>query len=358
MKKIILSFLAVSLLFSCKDDPEKPVDTGYKVPTSYNFDNVSFSGQTARLNMLEDITSYIKTGATVGTSLDAQKIKDMFANSGNPFNDLALDTSGKKLSNKCFILDTALFISYFDSLEIIGGTANGSNGVPGIVSNGTKSYLCNSKGFEYAQLIDKGLMGAVFYYQTCENYFTDAKIGNAIDNVTVIAGKGTAREHHFDEAFGYFGIPIDFPSNTTGIRFWGKYCDGRDGILNSNQLMMDAWLKGRAAISNNDKSAMDAAVVDIKALWEKISVGTALHYLNGAIDNFGDDAVRNHELSEAVAFIGALKYNSDAIITTVQITEVLDEIGDNLYEVSVSDLNYAKKLLAGFYGLDNQKDQF
>tara|TARA_B110000211_G_C14001899_1_gene518889 strand:- start:209 stop:1285 length:1077 start_codon:yes stop_codon:yes gene_type:complete len=358
MNKFILSFLAVSLLFSCKDDEKKDVDTGYKIPTTYNFDNVSFGGQTSRLDMLENITTYIKTGATVGTSLDAQQIKDMFANSGNPFNDLALDTSGKKLSNKCFILDTALFISYFDSLEIIAGTTGGSNGVAGIVTNGTKSYLCNAKGFEYAQLIDKGLMGAVFYYQACENYFTDAKIGDAVDNITVTPGKGTPREHHFDEAFGYFGVPTDFPSNTNGIRFWGKYCDGRDGMLNSNQLMMDAWLKGRAAISNNDKVAMDAAVVDIKALWEKISVGTALHYLNGAIDNINDDAERNHELSEAVAFIGALKYNSNAVITTVEIAQILAAIGDNFYEVSISDLNNAKTLLAGFYGFDAQKNQF
>lgn len=357
MKNFILPLIAVAVLFSCKGNGNEDPDTGYKVPTTYNFDNVSFSGQTARLDMLEAITAYAKTGATAGTSLDAQKLKDMFANTNTAFNDQALDTSGKQLQNKCFVLDTAMFISYFDSLELIGGTTGGSNGVAGIVSNGTKSYLCNSKGFEYAQLIDKGLMGAVFYYQAAENYFSDAKIGDAVDNSTVTPGKGTAKEHHFDEAFGYFGVPIDFPSNSSDIRFWGKYCDGRDGVLKTNQKIMDAWLKGRAAISNKDKTAMNDAVVTIKAEWEKISVGTAIHYINGAIDNIADDAVRNHELSEAVAFIKALKYNNDAIITSTEITAVLDAIGDNLYEVKLADLNNAKDLLAGYYGFESIKDQ-
>lgn len=357
MKSIILSFLTITLLFSCKEDEKEIQDTGYKVPSSYNFENVSFGGQTARLDMLEAITTYAKTGATEGTSLDAQKLKDMFNNSNNPFNNPALDTCGKKLQNKCFFDDQATFITYFDSLELIGGTV-GSKGVAGIVTNGTKSYLCNSKGFEYAQLIDKGLMGAVFYYQASEKYFSDEKIGDAVNNTTVTPGKGTAKEHHFDEAFGYFGIPTDFPSNTDDIRFWGKYCNKRDGALGTNQKIMNAWLKGRAAISNNDKPAMEAAIITIKAQWEKISVGSALHYINGGIDNIADDAVRNHELSEAIAFIKALKYNSNAIITSDQITAVLDAIGDNLYEVKLSDLNSAKDLLAGYYGYNSIKDQF
>lgn len=306
MKKIILPLLAVITLFSCKEDDVVDTNSGYSVPSTYNFENVSFSGQTVRLDMLEEMTTYIKTGATAGTSLDAQVLKNMFKNSGNPFNIERLDTSGKQLQNKCFILDTALFISYFDSLELIGGIANGSNGKAGIVTNGTKSYLCNSKGFEYAQLFDKGLMGAVFYYQAVENYFSDAKIGADVNNTDVTPGKGTDKEHHFDEAFGYFGIPTNFPSNTDDIRFWGKYCDGRNGVLGSNQKIMDAWLKGRAAISNKDKSAMDAAVSTIKTEWEKVCAGTAMHYLNGALANLNDDAIRNHELTEAIAFILSL----------------------------------------------------
>lgn len=358
MKKYILPVFATLALISCKDDTIQPDDYGYDVPSTYNFENVSYSGQTARLDMLAELTSYAKTGAVQGTALDAQKMKDMFSNTGNPFNILALDTSGKQLQNKCFELDTTLFLSYFDSLENIGGIANGSNGVAGIVTNGTKSYLCNSKGLEYAQLIDKGLMGAVFFYQVAEGYLSEAKIGDGVDNVTVTAGKGTAREHHFDEAFGYFGAPIDFPTNTGDARFWAKYSNSVNNQLGSNQKIMDAWLKGRAAISNNDKPALDAAVVTLKKEWELVTVGAALHYLNGAIDNIADDAVRNHELSEAIAFIGAIKYNGDKVITITEINTILATLGDNLYEVTVGDINNTKALLAGHYGLTSTMDQF
>lgn len=358
MKKYILPVFAILALFSCKDETIEPDDYGYTVPSTYNFENVSYSGQTARLDMLAEITAYAKTGATPGTALDAQKLKDMFSNTGNPFNILALDTSGKQLQNKCFELDTALFLSYFDSLENIGGTTNGSNGVAGIVANGTKSYLCNSKGLEYAQLIDKGLMGAVFFYQVAEGYLSEDKIGDGVDNVTVTPGKGTPREHHFDEAFGYFGAPTNFPTNTDDARFWAKYSNTVNGQLGTNQKLMDAWLKGRAAISNNDKPELDAAVISIKKQWELVTVGTALHYLNGAIDNIADDAVRNHELSEAIAFIGAIKYNGDKAMTNLEIAAVIATLGDNLYEVSVGDINNTKAALAAYYGLTATMDQF
>ena len=364
MRNFLLSFLTITLLFSCKENEKETEENEenegtvtYVAPDSYNFNNVSYSGQTERLDMLEELTSYVKTGTTEGTTLDAEKLKEMFANTNNRFSNDTLNNSTKQLENKCFEGDVSEFISYFDSLELISGKVGGSNGKAGIVTNGAKSYLCNAKGFEYAQLIDKGLMGAVFYYQVSETYLSDTKIGDDVDNVIVKEGKGTDKEHHFDEAFGYFGIPTDFPANTEDGRFWGKYCNKRDGLMETNKIM-DSWKKGRWAISNNDKSALDNAIKQIKLEWEKVSVGCALHYLNAAIDHIEDDALRNHELSEAVAFIKALKYNSNAIITNTERQEVLDAIGDNLYDVTTTGLNNALSLLAGHYDLGDKKTQF
>ena len=46
--------MAVAVLTGCKtDEPaDEPNETSYTVPTTYNFDNVSYGGQTDRLNML------------------------------------------------------------------------------------------------------------------------------------------------------------------------------------------------------------------------------------------------------------------------------------------------------------------
>jgi len=58
-------------------------------------------------------------------------------------------------------------------------------------------------------------MGAVFYYNIAEVYTRPGKIGASVDNIIVTPEEGTDMEHHWDEAFGYFGAPIDFSSSVT-----------------------------------------------------------------------------------------------------------------------------------------------
>ena len=72
----------------------------------------------------------------------------------------------------------------------------------------------DANGIEYTQLIEKGLMGAVFYYQITNVYLGDGKmdVDNA-DQVDPDNGKYyTTMEHHWDEAFGYFSDAVDFPT--------------------------------------------------------------------------------------------------------------------------------------------------
>ena len=78
MKKYIIPFLSLSLLVGCVEDERN--DDSYNIPTEYYFTNVKISGQVARLDMLEEIETYVKSGADTGTSLDKQKLLDMFAN--------------------------------------------------------------------------------------------------------------------------------------------------------------------------------------------------------------------------------------------------------------------------------------
>ena len=167
--------------------------------------------------------------------------------------------------------------------------------------------------------------------------------------------KGTAKEHHFDEAFGYFGVPIDFPTNTDGIRFWGKYCNGRDELAGTNAIM-DAFLRGRAAISAKDKEGQDKAVADIKELWEKAAAATAIHYLNDGIEKFSDDADRLHVLSEAEAFTKALGYNADGALAS-EYNAVLTALGSNYWDVTVDDITAARDLLASKAGLESVKTE-
>ena len=105
MKNLIfLSILALTALGGCKkegctdstatnfDSKAKKnngtciyINPTYTVPTTYSFDrngssSISFSGQTQRMNMLTEMVTYLKTANTPGTSIDATKLKDMYAN--------------------------------------------------------------------------------------------------------------------------------------------------------------------------------------------------------------------------------------------------------------------------------------
>src|SRR5690606_22863517 len=126
----------------------------------------------------------------------------------------------------------------------------------------TSNYLCDENGVEYTQLIEKGLMGAVFYYQIAAVYLGEDKLGPQVVKAS--------RQHHWDEAFGYFGVPVDFPTNVSGIRFWGKYTDSRNALLGCNKKLMDAFLLGRAAIDNDDTETMNAQVTIIRDELERV----------------------------------------------------------------------------------------
>lgn len=357
----ILFSAMVIMASSCeKDVPEPiitPVTPAYTVPTAYNFTNVNYTGQTQRIAMMDEISTYMKTGNTAGTVLDAQLMKDMYANTGSPFSDSILNTSGKQLKNKTFSLDQSMFEGFFDSLALASqSTVIGTNGSAGVVvssSDPAKKYLCSANGIEYNQLVTKGLMGAVFYYQATSYYLENIATD---DNVTVTTGEGTAMEHHWDEAFGYFGVPADFPITLTGLKYWGSYSNQRNAVLGTNATIMNAWLKGRAAIANSDYTARDEAKTTIRDNWEKVCAASAIHYINAAKTHLTDDAVRNHELSECLGFIMSLKYSTVKKITDTQLAQVQSYIGTNLYNVTTANLDMAKDLLSTVYGLDSVKD--
>lgn len=337
-----------------KDDgsctyPEEE-DNSYTVPSTYSFEDgngnstVSYSGQTDRLNQLSEMVSLMKSGNS--TTVSAQDLKDMFANTGENGGGNFSFSSTKQLENKCFAPDVAMFKEWMDSLAFSSqSNANtASNGQAGTITTGTGSvYLVNQNGVEYVQLIEKGLMGAVFMNQALNVYFGDGKMD--VDNTTAEdPGNGkyyTEMEHHFDEAFGYFGVDPDFPS-TIPNRFWGKYCDKQDATLNCNADMMDNFLKGRAAISNEVLADRDAAIQAIRAEWEEISAYQAIAYLEGAISNFGvDDAKFLHELSEAYAFALNLRYSplETRRMSTTEHESLMDQFNENFWDMSVADLN-------------------
>jgi hypothetical protein len=161
-------------------------------------------------------------------------------------------------------------------------------------------------------------------------------------------------QHHWDEAYGYFGVGLDFPQNVDNLSYWGVYCNRRNDLLGSNEALSEAFRRGRAAI-NVDLLDDDLAIKDVRNQWERVAAATIIHYLNEAIDNIGDDHVRNHVLSEGYAFIEGLFYNPEKTISDAEMNEILAKIGTNFYEVNTQDLQSARDQLSAIYSLDNVK---
>lgn len=339
-----------------KDDGDCIYDESYSIPSTYNFTDgngnstVSYSGQTERLNQLSEMVVYMKTGNSV--AIDAQVLKDMFANTNGNGNGNFSFSSTKQLKDKCFALDQPLFEAWMDSIaqasQSFANTA--SNGQAGTLSTGTSTYFFDENGIEYVQLIEKGLMGAVFLNQALNVYFGSGKMD--VDNSSAVDPSNgqyyTLMEHHFDEAFGYFGVDTNFPT-TIPSQFWGKYCNNQDATLNCNSDMMSNFLMGRAAIVAKEYIDRDAAIDAIRREWEEISAFQAIAYIDGAIANFGtDDAKYLHELAEAYAFAWNLRYapTETRRMSQTEHATLMAMFKPNFWDMTLVDLNNIKSTIA------------
>lgn len=368
MKKLIYTIFVGSVLLiftAC----EKTDDSGYTVPETYNFDNVSYTGQAERLAMLSELSTYMKTANTPGAAaLDASKMKNMYSNSNNPFADATLNASTKQLKSKTTSNMVATFESYLDhaATTSLHTSATASNGTAGIATtNEGSKYLVNENGMEWTQVFTKSLMGACFYYQATAIYMGSGKMD--VDNETVTPGKGTKMEHHWDEAFGYLGVPIDFPTNTSGLKFWGKYLNTHEGVYPLNKRVMDAFIKGRAAISNKDITTRDEQITALRKNWELIPVATAIYYLNktkGVVNNNQERGL--HFLSEVYGFISSIKWGAGTgSVTSAQVDAILtnlygnaDATQANAWNVDLAKIEAAKTALVGYFPeLASVKDQ-
>jgi len=359
-----------------KDDGSCEYDL--QVPSTYAFTDengnstVSYNGQEQRLEMLSEIVTYMKTADVAGTALTASTLLDMYANNAYTWTDagsLGMTGSSKQLKSKTAGGDIgvqAMFAAYMDTLATISASTvvsqeDGAAGVAGVWPNdGQKGpYLMDGNGKEYTQLIEKGLMCAVFMNQMTDNYLAGLSSDDNTVAVDAAAGKYyTEMEHHWDEAYGYFTDAIDYPANGTD-RFWGKYANGRESLLSSATLISTAFRTGRTAIVNSDYEGRDAQVTIIFNEMERVAAGTAIHYLNDAKTYIADNTARNHVLSEAYAFLDGMRYGANAVnatgMTSAQIDTALAYFSADFNLVTLGDIQNAIDLIAANTGLESVK---
>ena len=331
--QILLGALTiVSLVFtSCKKQKETPTPTSYEFKNESNISTVDFSGQKTRLEMLDQMSTWM--GGT--TPVSEATLLAMYDGTG--FTDATLNSSGKKLSDK-----TASSVDYFsginaeqksirdtlkslfkDAALLTNGSTEASAGVAGYYMDGTKKRYFKANGLEPQQVFAKGMMGACLLDQVVNNYLSKTKLdaaSNVANNTNKVVETGktyTTMEHAWDEAYGYIYGNDNVTANPAVYKYWSSYINQVNADPNFNTLkdaISKAFIKGRAAISNADYTTRDAQIDIIKTELAKVPAVRAVFYLNEGKTKLGGTAKGKaafHALSEAYGFIWCLRFTQN-----------------------------------------------
>ena len=333
--KIML--IAIPLLFISCDNDDDDTTNLVTAPDAYEFlrdgvSTVSFTGQTARLNMADEIYSALNAN-----SKSKAQILEMF-NDGKGFTGSGLDDSGKKVGSKtasgCLhgvmattkSRFTTMIEDYADNV-IPAWSATAANGKAGLLTDTKRSIHVNANGWEIDQTFIKGIIGAMCVDQIVNNYLDPCQLdsGSRKDDNTngVLSGDKnyTDMEHKWDEAFGYLygqednAKRADLGSSPTGNgttlnKYFKKINDSNEPGL--AQTVFDAFKLGRAAIvaGNYDLRDQQAAIIQIHL--SKVIGYKAVDYIDSYLakkDATPADAI--HALSEGYGFILSLVFTND-----------------------------------------------
>jgi hypothetical protein len=284
---------------------------------------------------------------------------NMFTNTNAPFANAEYNTSGLQIADQCIPLLQTDIPNFIDSVVMVSkSTQPASRGVAGIGASSvtaTSLYPQTAEGMNYVQIYKKSIMGGLICYEIVNNYMANAT-SSSLDNTTVVAGQGTAMEHNWDLAFGYWGVPIDFPTNKTGAVYWGSYTTQIDSGFHANAILMGAFLKGRAAISNKDMVTAQAQATLIMQTFERMTGAAALQEINEIKEALTDNVKRNSALSECYGFVHSLKYNPKRKITDAQIDAILALFPKNNWDLTPTDISNIQNAIATQYDFQNVKD--
>ena len=178
--------------------------------------SVSYTGQIARHVLHDSLKKLAGKGNGKPNSALKEKMMSYYAAKDSGRKIIAPGSKGK------FLVKQTMVDQISKKKNLIGKTYKGA--VAGMPNNMTgrelimfwigkassaKKGVDAANGYNYPQLISKFIMGAVFYNQAVDNYL-DEKLGANKKPNNKPYKKGapyTGKEHSWDEAFGYFGIP-------------------------------------------------------------------------------------------------------------------------------------------------------
>jgi hypothetical protein len=324
------ALIAISLvgLSSCNDDKSpEPIRTKIDyttltAATSYettfldasNKSTVDFTNGNNRYKMFQALNTSIGASITAGAEINATTLKNMLSNTGAPFADASLNTSGVQLRNLVAsswpTADAEAVRTNFDLVFDQIALASKSSGKTAVKGQAGKlgTRLVDARGIELIQIIQKSLIGSLQYDYIANVVLTK---GLDADNRTMVSGKNyTQLEQNWDEAYGLLTLNKIYLQNATasssGEFALGSYAweYGYDKVAQPTLYL--AFLKGRAAIANNDLTELKKQADFIKSFLEKAIAKAAVGYMGKA--NSGAVDANAHALAEGLGFVYSLRF--------------------------------------------------
>ena len=381
----LLLFFVLFLVLSCDDDVENP---GFRAKISYSAldptasypaqfvddDGVSTVDLTYgnHLHQMFQALNYHSTSSVAAEiQIDATVLENMFSNTGAPFYDIntsTIDVVGDELNNADITLKDATASSlpggeaeeartrisgYFSAIETasqsVANTA--SEGVAGKLGN----YLVDENGVEIAQVIQKGLIGAL-QLDYIGNVLLDEGL-NADNTQTTASENYTQLEQNWDRAYGLLTLnPVYLEGATDATRNSVEFGAGAY-LWEYNKAdyadIYPAFLKGRAAIVNNDKAEVAAQATFIRTALEKAIAGAALGYLE-KWKTGETDAARAHAIGEGLGFIYSLRFAEIHEANAAFSDEILNDLMDSengFWGLTAAKINSAAEAIATKFDL-------
>ena len=345
-------FIGVLVLSSCdKNDDALP---NVSAPENYTFERngtstVSFTGQTIRIRMAEELISAMKD-FEVSEEVLLEMYRNQTANGGdaNPFEDDALNLETKSIKSKTAAsrdlfstnateagdikADFETWISAQVSEVFPNENVLAEVGVAGQIADGSSTRYVNGKGLEYNQAVNKGLIGGLMLDQLVNNYLGVSVLDeytNVEDNDNeVLSGTSnyTTMEHKWDEAYGYlFGnasntaAPLDELGESDS--FLNKYLgrvDADEDFVGIAEEVYDALKLGRAAIVAKQYDVRNAQAAIVRQKLSEVIAIRAIYYLKQ-----GKNAIESeqygtafHDLSEGFGFVYSLCFTRNPLSST------------------------------------------
>lgn len=388
LQNIIFAILVIGLA-SCGDDDM--TKTTVTAPAKYQFERngastVSFSGQTTRIMMAEELVSALSDFDQSVESLNKMYANmDALGNDVAPFSQDALNISTKSVRSKVASSNDLFNTNAVEGSAIkaqlatwmeaqINEVATNQDvlavpGVAGQIADGTKTRYINAYGLEYNQAVSKSLIGGLMLDQIVNNYLSNAVLDdedNRAENdneLTEEAQSYTTMEHKWDEAYGYlFGTADATDALGTigqGDSFLNKYLGRVNGDSDFSTIALDiynAFKLGRAAIVAKDYTLRDQQANILKGLLSDVIGVRAVYYLQQSkIQLDSNKGGAFHGLSEGYGFIYSLRFarvtnSTDALFSREEvdgfISTLMGDGSNGLWDVTPPTLDQISEDIA------------